>query len=233
MRFSGILGLRSLGVANRRFSGILGLRSLRVANRRFSGILGLRSLRVANRWFSGILGLRSLGVTNMRFSGVLNLQSLEVMNMRKSGISNRQSHELRKSRTENSRTSEKQSQSCRPKKSGFRVWTSGRLVNVWGEKDILVCVHIRNILRARGCFRNVKSLRLPIKGGVRARVNSFITVESLSILWEILSLLSHRYHAWTCYCSFSLACSGNLSELSDTPQQSLIVTADHHRYNET
>jgi hypothetical protein len=41
---------------------------------------------------------------------------------------------------------EKQSQSCCPKKSGFRVWTSGRFVNMLGEKDILVCVHTRNIL---------------------------------------------------------------------------------------
>jgi hypothetical protein len=64
---------------------------------------------------------------------------------------------------EDSRTGEKQSQSCRPKKSGFRVWTSGRLVNVWGEKDNLVCVHIRNILRARGCFRNVKVPWSPYK----------------------------------------------------------------------
>jgi hypothetical protein len=65
----------------------------------------------------------------------------------------------------NSRTSEKQSQSCRPKKSGFRVWTSGRLVNVWDEKDIHVCVHIRNILRVRGCSRNVKVPSSPYKRG--------------------------------------------------------------------
>jgi hypothetical protein len=65
----------------------------------------------------------------------------------------------------NSWTSEKQSQSCRPKKSGFGVWTSGRLVNVWDEKDILVCVHIRNILWARGYFRNVKVPSSPYKSG--------------------------------------------------------------------
>jgi hypothetical protein len=41
---------------------------------------------------------------------------------------------------------EKQSQSCCPKKSGFRVCTSGRFVNMLDEKDILVCVHTRNIL---------------------------------------------------------------------------------------
>jgi hypothetical protein len=72
---------------------------------------------------------------------------------------------FRKSRTGNSRTSGKQSQSCRPKKSGFGVWTSGKLVNIWYEKDILVCVHIRNILRARGCFRNVKVPSSPYKRG--------------------------------------------------------------------
>jgi hypothetical protein len=41
---------------------------------------------------------------------------------------------------------EKQSQSCCPKKSGFRVWTSGRFVNMLDEKDNPVCVHTRNIL---------------------------------------------------------------------------------------
>jgi hypothetical protein len=41
---------------------------------------------------------------------------------------------------------EKQSQSCCPKKSGFRVWTSGRFVNMLDEKGNPVCVHTRNIL---------------------------------------------------------------------------------------
>jgi hypothetical protein len=68
----------------------------------------------------------------------------------------------------------KQSQSCSPKKSGFRVWTSGRFVNMLDEKDILVCVHIRNILRARGCYRHVKVPSSPYKRGARARVNGFI-----------------------------------------------------------
>jgi hypothetical protein len=40
----------------------------------------------------------------------------------------------------------KQSQSCSPKKSGFRVWTSGRFVNMLDEKDDHVCVHTGNIL---------------------------------------------------------------------------------------
>jgi hypothetical protein len=59
----------------------------------------------------------------------------------------------------------KQSQSCRPKKSGFWVWTGGGLVNISDEKDILVCVHIRNILWARGRFGNVKVLSSPYKRG--------------------------------------------------------------------
>jgi hypothetical protein len=60
---------------------------------------------------------------------------------------------------------EKQSQSCCPKKSGFRVWTSGRFVNMLDEKDILVCVHTRNILWAWGCFRYVKVPSSPNKRG--------------------------------------------------------------------
>jgi hypothetical protein len=60
---------------------------------------------------------------------------------------------------------EKQSQSCCPKKSGFRVWTGGRFVNMLDEKDILVCIHNRNILRAWGCFRYVKVPSSPYKRG--------------------------------------------------------------------
>jgi hypothetical protein len=37
---------------------------------------------------------------------------------------------------------------------------------MWKEgKDILVCVHIGNILRARGCYRNVKVPSTPYKRG--------------------------------------------------------------------
>jgi hypothetical protein len=32
-----------------------------------------------------------------------------------------------------------------PRKFGFDVWTSGRLINVWDVKDVHVCVHIGNI----------------------------------------------------------------------------------------
>jgi hypothetical protein len=72
-----------------------------------------------------------------------------------------------------------------------------------------------------------KSFRIPIKGGVRARVNSLITVGNLSILREILSLLLHHYCARPCYSSFSLSCSGNLSELSDTPQHQSLTSQRH------
>jgi hypothetical protein len=47
---------------------------------------------------------------------------------------------------EGSRISKKQSQRRRLEKSGFGVWTSGRLINVWDVKDIHVHVHTRNIL---------------------------------------------------------------------------------------
>jgi hypothetical protein len=105
---------------------------------------------------------------------------------------------FRKSRTGNSRTSEKQSQSCRPKKSGFGVWTSGKLVNIWDEKDILVCVHIRSILRARGCFQNVKVPSSPYKRGREGTCKWIHNFRNLSILAEILSLLSRHCCAWTC-----------------------------------
>jgi hypothetical protein len=72
-----------------------------------------------------------------------------------SGVSREDIHEPRK----------KQSQSCCPKKSGFRVWTSGRFVNMLDEKDILVCVHTRNILLAWGWFRYVKVPSSPYKRG--------------------------------------------------------------------
>jgi hypothetical protein len=72
-----------------------------------------------------------------------------------SGVSREDIHE----------SGEKQSQSCCPKKSGFRVWTSGRFVNILDEKDILVCVHTRNILWARGYFRYVKVPSSPYKRG--------------------------------------------------------------------
>jgi hypothetical protein len=70
-----------------------------------------------------------------------------------SGITREDIHEL----------TEKQSQSCCPKMSGFRVRTSGRFVDVLDGKDIIVCVHTRNILWAKGCFWYVKVPSSPYK----------------------------------------------------------------------
>jgi hypothetical protein len=82
-----------------------------------------------------------------------------------------------------SRTSKKQSQRRHLKKCGFSVWTSGRLVNVWDEKDIHVCVHIRNILRAQGCFQNVKVPLSPYKRGREATCKRAQNFWGLSSLW--------------------------------------------------
>jgi hypothetical protein len=54
MRFSGILDLRSLGVADMRFSGILNLQSLGVMNTRKSGISNRRSHELRRMENSGI-----------------------------------------------------------------------------------------------------------------------------------------------------------------------------------
>jgi hypothetical protein len=48
------------------------------------------------------------------------------------------------------------------------------------EKDILVCVHIRNILRARGCFGNVKVPSSPYKRGREG------TCKRFQIFWELV-----------------------------------------------
>jgi hypothetical protein len=148
-------------------------------NIEFNEILEICFSGAGHSRFSGISDVRSLRFANMQFSGILNQWRLGVMSTRKPGTSNWQSHELR--RTANSgiwresgseiipgeihEPEKKQSQSRRPKKSGFRVWTSGRLVNMWDEKDILVYVHIRNILWAQGRFRSVKVPSYPYKRG--------------------------------------------------------------------
>jgi hypothetical protein len=101
----------------------------------------------------------------------------------------------------NSRTSEKQSQSCCPKKSGFSVWTNGRLVNVWDVKDVHVCVHIRNILWAQGCFRNVKVPSSSYKGGEGTCERghySWKFVLSVGGSQSLTVLLLLRYCSWTC-----------------------------------
>jgi hypothetical protein len=93
---------------------------------------------------------------------------------------------------------EKQSQSCCPKKSRFRVWTSGRIVNMLDEKDILVCIHTRNILWGWGCFRHVKVPSSPYKRGARARVNGFRLFGTCAICRGNHSLFALSLCTWTC-----------------------------------
>jgi hypothetical protein len=111
---------------------------------------------------------------NLRRSGISNLQSSEVTNLRRSEVldlRSSRSYEPAKSRNRksakfgslpkfefrsrgiwrlpewgDSRISKRPSQRRRLKKSGFGVWTSGRLLNVWDVKAIHVHVHTRNIL---------------------------------------------------------------------------------------
>jgi hypothetical protein len=97
-----------------------------------------------------------------------------------SGICRRPSSGV--SREEIHESGEKQSQSCCPKKSGFRVWTSGRFVNMLDEKDILVCVQTRNILWARGCFRYVKVPTSPYKRGPEG------TCKRIQAFWNLCYL---------------------------------------------
>jgi hypothetical protein len=148
---------------NIKFNEVLEICFSGAGHSRFSGILDLRSLRFANMRFSGILSRRRLGVMNTRKPGTSNWQSHEFRRTANSGVCRESGSEVM--RGEIHEPEKKQSQSYRPKKSGFRVWTSGRLVNMWDEKDIVVCVHIRNILWARGRFRNVKVPSAPYKRG--------------------------------------------------------------------
>jgi hypothetical protein len=190
-----------LGTSNLRRSKILNLRSYKVANVRRSRILNLRSSEVVNVRRSRILNLRSSEVVNVRWSGISNLRSFEVANSWRPEVMNLQNHENESVKFENllkvkfgshgarrfpergdSRTSKKQSQRRRLKKSGFGVWTSGRLVNVWDVKDIHVHVHTRNILCVRGCFRNVKVPLSPYKRGREGtckRIHNFWGLSSL------------------------------------------------------
>jgi hypothetical protein len=92
---------------------------------------------------------------------------------------------------------EKQSQSCCPKKSGFWVWTSGRFVNVLDKKDILVCIHTRNIPWAWGCFWYVK-VHLPIKGGCEGTCKRIQIFGNLCNQQKESQSLCALTRAWTC-----------------------------------
>jgi hypothetical protein len=62
------------------------------------------------------------------------------------------------------------------------VWTSGRFVNMLDEKDILVCVHTKNILWAWRCFRYVKVPSSPYKRGREG------TCKRIQIFWNLCYL---------------------------------------------
>jgi hypothetical protein len=85
---------------------------------RRSGISNLRSSEVANSWRPDAMKpAKSWNRESVKFGSLLEV---------KFG-----SHDARRfPERGDSRTSKKQSQRCRLKKSGFSVWTSGRLVNV-------------------------------------------------------------------------------------------------------
>jgi hypothetical protein len=88
---------------------------------------------------------------------------------------------------------EKQSQSCSPKKSGFRVWTSGRFVNMLGGKDDLVCVHTGNILWGWGCCRHVKVPSSPYKRGRKGTCKRIQTFLELVLLAEGITVSLRSY----------------------------------------
>jgi hypothetical protein len=115
------------------------------------------------------------------------------------------------------RTSKKQSQRRHPQKSGFSMWTSGRLVNVWDVKDICVRVHTRNILWVWGCFRNVKVPSYPYKRGREGMCTRIRNFWDLSSLWgDSLSPLASML-CLNVPTVLSLSCSGISSGFSDTP----------------
>jgi hypothetical protein len=105
------------------------------------------------------------------------------------------------------------------------VWTSGRLVNVWDVKDIHVYVHIRNILWAWGCFRNVKVPSSPYKRGREGTCKRIHNFWGLSSLLEILCLLLRHRCAWICSLFF-LTCSGSFPDFRIPPTQLLQPCSD-------
>jgi hypothetical protein len=130
---------------------------------------------------------RRRGVTNTQKPRTSSWRRREPWRAADSGICRESSSEVM--HREIHEPMKKQSQSCRPKKSGFWVWTGGKLVNMLDEKDILVCVHTRNILRARGCFRNVKVLSSPYKRGREGTCKRIQIFGNLcNLLGESLSL---------------------------------------------
>jgi hypothetical protein len=136
------------------------------------------------------------------------------------------SHGARRSREQgNSRTIKKQSQSCRLKKSGFRVWTSGRLVNIYEMEMTFMYVFTLGIFfELEGIFGRVKVPSSPYKRGREGTCKWIHNFGSLSILWEILSLLPRYCCVWT-----SLLCSlsfvfGDRTRIFGYPQQTWSIS---------
>jgi hypothetical protein len=182
-------------------------------NSRFSEVWNLWSLEFAKVWSSGILvreeiGSRTCGSPEPRagdganFGGRPIRESVEgsVRESRARTCANRRRSKADSgicwgpssgvTREDIHEPAEKQSQSCCPKKSGFRVWTSGRFVNMLGEKDILVCVHTENILWAWGCFGYVKVPSSPYKTGRKG------TCKRIQTFWNLCNLQRESQSLW-------------------------------------
>jgi hypothetical protein len=130
------------------------------------------------RWRRGVANMQKPGTSRWRWRELRRAADSRICRGPSSGVTREDIHEQ----------SKKQSQSCCPKKSGFWVWTSGRLVNVLDEKDILVCVHTRNILWAWGCFRNVKVPSPPYKRGREGTCKRTQIFGTCAICWGNYSL---------------------------------------------
>jgi hypothetical protein len=179
-------GPAKLGVVNLWRSGILNLWSSEIANLRRPEAAGPAKPGVANLWRSGILNLRSpwgrepVKTRSHEPAKPRNRKSAKFENFLKFEFG---SHGVwRFLEWGDSQISRKPSQRRRHNKSGFGVWTSGRLVNAWDVKDIHVHVHTMNIPWVREYFRNVKVPSSPYKRGREG------TCKSIHNFWDLGSL---------------------------------------------
>jgi hypothetical protein len=141
------------------------------------------------RWRRGVANMQKPGTSSWRWRDLRRAADSGICRGPSSGVTREDIHEPTK----------KQSQSCCPKKSMFWVWASGRFVNVLDKKDILVCVHTRNILWAWGCFGNVKVPSSPYKRGREG------TCKRIQIFGNLCNLLrqSQSLSALTLYLNVS------------------------------
>jgi hypothetical protein len=115
----------------------------------------VRNSGIMVRWRGGVANRRKPGISSWRWRKLRKMADSGICRGPGSGVTRGDIHE----------PTEKQSQCCCSKKSGFWVWTSGRFVNMLDKKDILVCVHTGNIPWAGGCCRYVKVPSSPYKRG--------------------------------------------------------------------